>query len=175
MTTTATSLYDLAAELLTQTQAALATTPAGSPSRAYVSIGDPPFDCCDQLTVQTAVDQADAGVSNKLDVQRRLQYGSVNLVALKVTIIRCHPVASAQQDQVAFPSVSVLTTVAQSSYQDAWVTWNYLQKKHRDNALFAGFPCRPVSISALTPITPEGGCAGWTLQVLVELDGYPAT
>ena len=50
---TVTSMYDLAAQLLSAVEAAMTTTEGGAPDRAFVSLGTPPWDgSCSYAIVQ---------------------------------------------------------------------------------------------------------------------------
>lgn len=168
----ASSLYDLAAELLTHAQAATATTSAGAIGSAYVSISDPAYDCCPQLTVHARIGDKPAFAPNQApgDATHRLRGPSLNLFSFRVTLLRCVKIVTPG----GVPAPSALNADAALAYEDGWVLWNYLAGRIRDGSLWAGFPCRDVSLGPLQPVNPQGGCAGWVLDLLVSLDGYAA-
>lgn len=176
MPSTASSLYDLAAELLTQSAAILATTTAGAPTVQYVSAGPPAYDCCDQLTVDVGIIgygpfNADVVAG---DAYARLTEDVVTLVPLNVTHLRCANAKPAGGIRMGTPAHTKMTLDAQTIYEDGWVLWNGLRGAARTGALFSGTPCRPFALSGASVIAPEGGCLGYAVSLVVELDGYSA-
>jgi hypothetical protein len=173
VTGAATDLYDLADEVLSVCEAALALLPAGVPARSYVAHGLPAIDC-EQLTVSVfTVPQADTSPrSLPLDRQFKVsKFGSLNLIFLTVQLVRCYPpvTASGRQQNLA-PRVEDLTAFSQLIYADGWQLWNGLQTAKRLGA-FAG-TCREFSLDPLLPIQPQGGFAGWAVPIEVQLDGF---
>ena len=158
-------------ELLALAVAAVATTSSPPDDlRSFVALGDPPFDCCPQLTVhwRQGVKDTASPTQAPLDRFHRLVGGSVNLVDLVVTMLRCQP----QIEGNKLPDPADLTAAANLSSEDGWAIWNEVQAAFRAGTLFAGFPCRPAYISPLIPVTPQGGCGGVAFNMGVELGGY---
>ena len=162
------SLYDLAAELLAHSETITAATTGGAIPRAFVSVSDPSFDCCPQLSVHARIgDKAAYGPADSAgDPMHRLRY-SVNIITMVVTILRCVPGVSASD----LPTVAALDASARIVYEDGWMLWNGLQAAYRSGAMWAGYPCRDVSIGPMQPVNPQGGCGGWVIVVTASLDG----
>lgn len=176
MPSTATSLYDLAAELLAASASILATTTAGAPSIQYVSAGPPAYDCCDQLTVDVGILTYGPFNADVIagDAYARLTDNVVNLVPLNVTHLRCANAKPTGGVKVTLPQAAKMTLDAQTVYEDGWVLWNGLRGAARTGALFEGTPCRIFALSGAQVIAPEGGCVGFGVTLVVELDGYSA-
>jgi hypothetical protein len=168
----ASDVYDLAAELLAATQAALATTTGGMIDRSFVSPGLPALDCCPQCSVhvpQLAEFGADIQLpQTPMTPAHRTRTGWVNGVTLVITVVRCGPTLKKNGDP---PDPGPLSAAAQLVLEDAWAVWCDLHERHRDGSLFAG-ECRAVYIDPALAFVPQGTCVGWTLTVRAELDGY---
>lgn len=170
---TATSLFDVAAELLAAAQAGAATTSGGMFPIGYVSLAAPAFDCCPALIVHVdrfGHEPAGGDAARLGPLHRLVQNAAVIVVDLTVTMIRCVPIVGAGAE-VVLPSVPALAASAAETYQDAWAIRNHLASEHRANRLLPGL-CREVEIGTATPVNPQGGCGGWLLPVRVQLDGY---
>jgi hypothetical protein len=168
-----TDLFDLADEMLNVCEGALQLIPAGCPDRAYVAHGLPAIDC-EQLCVSVyTTPWADTNPRNAtLDRQFKTKYGSLNLVFLTVSIVRCYPGPTANgRATPILPRVAELTAASQKIYEDGWQLWNGIQTAKRLGA-FAGV-CRELAMDPMLPIQPSGGFAGWTIPVEVQLDGFP--
>lgn len=167
------SLYAAAAELLAAATTILAGTPAGAPTNRYVAHGPPAYDCCDSLIVNAGT----------------LQYGSytrgatlvpdprmpvVPMIPLTITVLRCVNRQAMPEGGTAIrpAALTAIQADAQKVYADGWSLFCGINKMTRDGALFAGLPCRPFEIDGALPVSPDGGCLGWTLNVLVALDGF---
>ena len=155
--TDATDLYALAQELLSASIEALDTIPTfdpglgGAPDRAFVSPGQPAFDCCPQLTVHVqAVNETPAGQSNTHKTGARH-----NIVTLVVTAIRCHDLPSDGSP----PSIETLEATAEQMDADGWALWNHLWNLMRSGDLLT--LCDEVFWDGLRALTPSGGCGGW--------------
>lgn len=167
----ATDLQALQLELLTKANAALASDGSGAIDRALVSVGPPAWDCCPQLSVHLQTADKDLWSPNQAPGDRfhRLRGGSVNLVVMIVTAIRCVPGPSVNGQP---PTAAALTASAAEVHKDGWALWNVLQQEMRQGTLFAGYPCRELAISPLLPVAPQGNCAGMALVVTTALGGY---
>src|SRR5665811_316733 len=94
----ATDLFDLAKEYLQACEAAVATTPGGPIARSFVSPGLPAWDCCPQLSVHVGgpVIGDTMPLAPPLQPGHRFEdTGTVNLVALTATVLRCSPTFTA--------------------------------------------------------------------------------
>lgn len=165
-----TGLFDVAEELLDVSATGLAATSSGAPGSRYVSAGQPVYDCCDLLVVHlqetNEVPMRESG--NQLLPQLR---PAVPMALLVVTALRCWPIVQGGVT-VGVPNAAEMHAAARGIYADGWTLLNYLRSEARADRLFAGRPCRPVSIGPLRPTPTQGGCGGWTIEVAVELDGY---
>lgn len=154
-------------------EASLALLPAGTPGRAYVAQGLAAIDC-EQLTVSvyTVVNPGTAPVGAVLDRYFKVTRAhSVNIVPMTVQLVRCVPgVTQGNRQQPILPSVAELAQSSAELYADGWQLWNGLQSAKRQGA-FAGV-CREFAMDPLLPIQPQGGFAGWTIPVEVQLDGF---
>lgn len=164
-------LFGMALELLQRSNDALATTPSGAISRAFVSIGEPAFDCCPQLSVNFVTIDKDLASPNQapLDRLHRLRGGSVNITSWAVSMIRCVPGPGPNGEP---PTATALTASAEDVFADGWALWNELQRDLKDGVLWAGFPCRELWISPMLPIAPQGNCAGIRFLLQAQLGGY---
>lgn len=177
MTSTATSLYDLAAELLAVASGILAATPSGVPAAKYVSQGPPAIDCPNQLTVHAGIvayaqDLSRGGADGIIDPR----FPVVPMVPLTITAMRC---ASKQAlpsggAQLKLPQITAIQADAKVCYIDAWSLFNGLRRAQREGTLFAGYPCRKFDIGGCIPLAPEGGALGNMVTLEVQLDGYDA-
>lgn len=171
MPSTSTSLYDLAAELLTQSAAILGSD---APAIQYVSVGPPAADCCGILTVDVGTltygpFNADVVAG---DAFMRADQPVINLVPLNITHLMCANAIPQGGTAIRLPAATKMTQDSQNVYTTMWTLWNGLRQSFRDGSLFAGFPCRPWLLGGATPISPEGGCLGYGVTVIVSLDGF---
>lgn len=174
MTSTADSLYGIAAELLAKSVAILAATTAGAPANQYVSHGEPPYDCCDTLTVHVGMLRYGAfklGADESTGV-RDPKMPVVPVLPLVVTALRCMRAMPQGGLQISLPTPAVMAADAQAVYSDGWSLFCGIGNAFRAGSLFAGYPCRPFEVDPALPVAPEGGCLGWTLTVQVALDGF---
>jgi hypothetical protein len=161
-------LYALEQELLDAAVESLDTIPTfapglgGSPERSYISPGLPAFDCCDQLTVHSA-SILDSPFSPDSATGRSARSASVITIGLVVTITRCVP---GQPE----PPVSDFLEPTQQVEADGWALRNHLRGMIQSGELFS--ICDEVFWDGLRKVNPQGGCAGWTLNLRVQLDGY---
>jgi hypothetical protein len=166
----ATDLYDAAVELLAAAQAALADTPGGPITVAYVSEGLPAFDCIPQLTVHAGgpSEVETAPTSPSLAPGRRTTVGMVDQVALTITVVRCAAIPDGNGNP---PPPSAHSVPAQQTMADVWAIWNHLASAKRAGTLFGG-RCREMFLDPSVSIATSGGAAGWEIPVRVQLNGY---
>jgi hypothetical protein len=98
--------------------------------------------------------------------------GRVIQITLQIEAVGCVPVAQeVRPSQYAPPSASQIRDSSAEIYAWGWALRNGLAQEMRDGDLFGG-GCTFKDLGILQPVTPEGGCAGWILPVVVQLDGY---
>ena len=169
--TSPTDLFSLAEDYLEACVDALDTIPTfapalgGAPERSYVAPGLPALDCCPQLTVDVRAVQEDPRSPSGPGSGQRARYGArKNNVFLVATIVRCYP-------REVPPDQTEMQEAAEQVDADGWALWNYIWNLIRSGELFT--LCDDSS-PELRQLTPSGGCAGWTLSMRVELEGYEA-
>lgn len=169
-------LHALALELLTADEEALNTIPIlapgleGAPERAFVSPGIPSFDCCPQLTVH-AQDISDMDTSpGGLGAGRRNVTGKRIQVRLVTTIIRCVPDSRGGQVLTSMPLAADLEAAAEQVNADAWALYNHIYAMWRSGDFLT--VCKALFFEGARAVGEQGKCAGWTLTLRAELDGY---
>lgn len=174
MTTTASSLYDAANELLGKAKAILTAGANGAPAFCYVSHGPPPYDCCDMLTVHVGMIENDPDFLRTGTMGRHIdpKMPTVPRVPLTVTVLRCQNALPGGGTQITMPTAAQMDADAKRVSDDGWTLFCGLHKAYRDGSLFTGYPCRPVEVGSALPVAPEGGCLGWAIAVMIELDGF---
>jgi len=145
-------------------------------ARAVVTIGVPAYDCCPMLAVWVQrVEEAAVGpvAPSSGDSASRIPHrlGRVIQVTLQIEVIGCVPEANLSGSKLIPPTVARLNASSVESYAWGWRLRNGLAQKLRDGDLFGG-SCTFKDLGITQPITPEGGCGGWILPVVVQLDGY---
>lgn len=167
------SLFNLAAELL-----AGAVTILDWKGRHYVSIGEPAYDCCPQMTVFTQrLEDAAAGPTAPQSVEGAMRIGKRSgrriWATMQIDVVGCVPTGTLSKSNVwSPPSADALHVKAAEIYEWGWMLRCGLAQMKRDGDLFNPAVCRETDLGLAVPITPEGGCAGWRVPVLVQLDGY---
>lgn len=166
----ATDLYDLCAEYLTVCNDALALTPGGAISRAFVSAGAPAWDCCPQLSVHVGGPAwAMTEPAGELASMHRLNIAAVmDMITLTATVIRCVPTL---EEDTRLPSAADLDAAGQLTTSDLWAIWNLVEYRKAKGTLFGG-KCREMALDPAVPVGPAGGCGGWQIQLRVTLQGY---
>ncbi len=167
-------LYNLCREYLEACSEAVAMTPAGPIGRQFVSPGVPAWDCCPQLTVHAGgpAEGDTAVLTPPLQPGFRPTLGLVDLIAMTATVIRCVPVLV---DDGSLPSAPAIDKAAQNVLEDCWAIWNHVLTRVIDGTLFVrpdGQGQREVFLDPAVALNAAGGCAGWQIQVRVQLGGY---
>ncbi len=171
----ATDVYDAANAILGECVIALNWT-----ERNYVSNGPPAFECCPQLTVHsTGFNRELAGApiglgvtaSPRIAAAERTRRGAMNAHSFAITLLECVPVAKMGKTTIQWPDPVDIDLASQKLMSEAWEVWNYLKSRLLDGTLF-GDACRPVDLGPALPLTDQGGCGGWVIQIMVEIGGY---
>lgn len=170
---TVASVHELADELLTKCAAVLTTTGGGTPEFVSLWPGLPALDRqCDTLAVWSSAPsfQVPPGLPPGTLATMRI------FISLNALVARCVPtgrtVRVGKRDTYIPPTALELTGAAEKVMEDEWALLNGPISELRAGDLFEGFPCRDVVIVAMTPLDPQGGFAGWSLELQVQLDGY---
>ena len=169
MASTVTSLYDLAAALLVEAEAALATTAAGTPGTVYLAPGPPAFDCCPALIVNVAALSEEPTSPNAPipATGQRDRYGRIILATLVITALRCAP--KVQKDGTVLVADNEAVTL--EVLEDAWALWNSITCAIK-NGTFEGL-CNYVHIQSSQSVQEQGGCVGWQFTLRAEIGGIP--
>ena len=162
----AADLQALAEAVLDASEDILATTGNPPIERAFVCIGPPALDCCNQLAVNVGnIGEAATVIPNVLQPGLRHEFSRVNLTALLITVTRCYAMPD---DEGIPPSPAEQNADAAVLNADAWALWNGLYRMRE--VLFSD--CDIVIFDGIIPLPPSGGCAGYVMQVRFELEGY---
>jgi hypothetical protein len=165
---TVATVHTIAGELLAKCELALGTTVGGVPPFVSLNPGLPALDRqCDQLYVweSAPVVESAGGVGS-------LHFGWKTFIGLNALIARCVPVGETIDKRYRGPSAIKSTAAAQKVMEDMWALWNGVTSEILSGDLFEDFPCSGVRFESMIPLDPQGGFAGWTLALQVELDGY---
>jgi hypothetical protein len=171
---TASTLHEVAQELLDTSETAVAATVGGPVALAYLSPGLPSLDyMCDQVAVWCAAitEEQTSPLSPVPQVGQRRRLGWTNLIVLSVLVARCVHVGGTTSKGYTPPKSSQLSSDADKVMEDGWALWNAISTAIIDAGLFGG-TCQDIRFTSMIPLTPQGGLAGWTLTLTAELAGY---
>lgn len=159
---TATYIQDLCEALLDEALdgLALARTGHAPPARTFVSHGEPvaDFDTCDDGLL--AVWHGPIGY---VQTNRQIRPQTT----FYVDVHRCVPTMA---DDGAPPTPAEMTESADYLNRDLWSLLTYLYD--RASLVFEG--CGPITWGPATALGPEGGIAGWRVEITAVLnDGGP--
>ena len=170
-------LYDAAVTLLAAASDALAQEAPGGPiALEAIWLGRPSYDCVPMLAVHCG----GAAVGDTYPLQPPLQpmqrqaYGDmVDLVSLTITVLRCVPTISQNQQGQLLPNPTAISASAKEGYGDLWAIWNHLKNEHRAGVLFQTPSGRREFIfDPAVPVLTSGGAGGWEIPIRVQLGGY---
>lgn len=171
---TAASVHQIAQDLLTTAEQILTTTVGGPVALAYLSPGFPSLDYqCDQVAVWNSGlgEEQTSPLSPIPATGQRRRWGWLNLATLSVQSIRCIRVGRTTSTGYTPPSSEQLAEDAAKVMEDGWALYNGISTAIIEDGLFDG-PCKDIKFLSMSPLTPQGGVAGWTLVLSVELAGY---
>lgn len=162
-------LATLAEQYLDAGRAALVadTTGHDPPAHVFLSHGEPVADhCCDggQLTVhlETAWDE----IVRRGDT-RQARCTIEPRATFVLTLYRCYPGLTKAGNP---PKAEALDGASENLLIDLWAIETEIFDRIAENTLFTGVSCAEITLGDITPIADEGGCAGWTIPVTVELN-----
>lgn len=170
------SLLDEAAAVL---DAAASPSVPGAPARQVFVVGRPAFEACDQLAVSVNPNVRVAVTGDQAELLVGRACHNLTLAGLRLWLTACVPVSI--RDGSA-PKPEAINAASTRLYGQGWALWCGLRNRLHDGTLLAAFyggltpPMRQatVIVQALTPIDAQGGVAGWTIDVLAQLDVDPA-
>lgn len=171
---TVSSMYELADSFLQAIVAAMTTTTAGAPDRAFIAPDTPVFETeCGQAAVYipTLSEEATSPLTPGGQVGQRFHAGRVNLVGMIGFAVRCAEISEGNQLPYQPPFNATLNGQAQAVYEDGWAIWNYVTALLNQKKLFQG-PCGITHFDLGKPYIDEGGLMGWQFDIRVELNGY---
>lgn len=166
---TVASLNELCHTTLQVSEACLATTVGGVPARSYVSPARPPFDCCPFLAVYAAQigEETTSPLSPPAATGGRQRYGRINLITLRVLVLRC----GVSTDGNGVANADEIEAVALEVQEDGWALWCGFH-----NAIQAGDfldRCSDIHFDFGRPVEERGMCVGWDFQLRADLGGIP--
>lgn len=167
-------LYGLCREYLDACEQALTLeAPGGFDGfRSYVSPGPPAWDCCPQLTVHAGGPSPGPTIplSPPLQPGHRIEDGVLyNMIAMTATVIRCTP--TVREGSLQPPDAVGLEASAELLLGDIWAIWNYIATMKRQKLLWLP-DTREVFFLPAVALNAAGGCAGWQMEIRVQLGGY---
>lgn len=156
--------------------AGLACTAFGSPTNCFISHTAPPGDCCDFLAIWMSNMMPTRGfpIPNTTVVDR---CGETNRMMRVFVRLRraCYPVVR-DNAKAPFPPPKDMQAAAEGLLIDANVVWCRLISGFGSDYYALDDPacqsgCLNWKMEELTMDPPEGGCAGFTVSFLAELEG----
>lgn len=127
---------------------------------AYVSPGQPAWDCCPLVAVHAQT----IGKDSILSTQTQGRFSWRNIVRVNADAVLC---VTTNTDEVS---------VGGSGAQHAEMGWRlWCALTHAlDNGTLLPPKCRSVGVAPAVVLQPAGGCAGWRVAIDFELSGYDA-
>lgn len=174
MPSDASTLTEQAEALLDVAYNAMSATVGGPPALKYISPGLPALDYqCDQVAVWAAGigDEQAGALSPQPVVGQRRRLAWVNLCTLNVLMGRCIHTGKSTSKGYTPPLESELGEDGGKVMEDAWALWNAVSTAIVQDDLFGGV-CQDIKLLSMTPLTPQGGVAGWVLTLSFQLPGY---
>lgn len=171
-------LADLAGVLLEQSAAALDAAAdaglgvAGAPARQVLAISQPVFDfgACEQLAVSVSPSVRIAETGEQSTLALGVACHGLTVVGLRVWLTGCVPTVD---DAGHAPTAAALNASTVPLLGQGWALYCGLRNRRRSGDIFpptTDGPKRSCSVGPLVPLDTRGGVAGWTIDVLVELD-----
>lgn len=139
--------------------AALSDAPADS----FISVFNPPADCCDYLAVWiTAITPSEVGSFPQAARTRQL-CGTGYAVSVEVKLMRpCWPAGS------PIPGYDQVEAAAELLNRDASELMCKLTEMH-DEGMIAPWSNRRAILGTMTPLPPMGGCTGYRVSLTVHI------
>ncbi len=143
----------------------------GAPARAFVCDGQPPLDCCEQLTVWSELIDT-AGMADRggpLGGMKAINRGDQIRVLLNIQVSRCRPEPKASGRTLDLPTPTQMQASARFVDSDGWALWLGMADalKHGDLAE----TCSGAERLGMRKMIPQGGCVGWVVQYRYPIEG----
>jgi len=150
----------------------------GAPARQVLSIGPPALDACDQLAVSVSPAVRVAITGDQAELVIGTKCHGLTLAGLRLWLTACVPAVTRDGNAPAPEAVNAAST---RLYAQGWALWSGLRNRLSAGTLLASFYAgledpifRPtLLVLALTPLPALGGVAGWTVDVIPQLDPDP--
>jgi hypothetical protein len=173
-----TDLYELASDVRDAAVQILDSIPGddpqlqGAPTEQRLVLGEPVWDCCDLLAVWVPriTEQATSPSSPSGVIGRRHVNGRVPLVSVQIGVTRCQPKGETRGKTYVPPTAAELELAGRQGYADAWALYNGLFNRQAQGLLTD--VCDEMTWDGVEAYLPEGGCAGWRIDLRFQLDGY---
>jgi hypothetical protein len=158
---------EAAAALLVAAGEVLEDSGVAVPERQVITVGPPALDCCEQVAV-AVIDGRDAQIGPQDEAGRMQACMTMNLAGLRVTVTGCVPTTSESGDP---PSPTRIIEASTDLYAQGWTLWCGLRSRLAAGVVFdeATDLARSYILGPLLPLPEQGGCAGFTCDVLFEL------
>ena len=124
----------------------------GAPTRRFVAIGDPVFDCCPQLTVHATNIRM---TPDNIDVHGYRMCTGEYLVDITAVLLRCYPSSPDVKPDDLNEFGRILSLDA------AWMFWGF-ECALINNSVLVTDECHLKAPGVMNPVTPQAGCGGWT-------------
>lgn len=174
--TSVSAMFDLADLFKQAIEAAMTSTTAGAPQRAYVYPDASPefYTECSQAVVciPALTEEQTSPVAPVAVTGRRFHFGRMNLVTLNGYAIRCVAVSEGNQQQFRPLSDATLNTQSRIMYEDGWALWETMTELLKPPESIMGGICSDVHFDLGRPVRPLGGLAGWSMTLRAWLQGY---
>lgn len=157
-----TRLHTIATEILTAIVDQFADASIDLPARQYVHVGAIAHDC-EQLVVTSRQIARGHPTRDLPDIVRN--QCDTRVLHLEASLIRCVPT---QSDSGAPPGADALDGSADLLLRDGWTLTHGLELAKYDGEM--GGVCRKLSVGTATAVGPDGGFAGWTVPLQIEID-----
>lgn len=149
-------------------------TTYGIPADCYISHGEPADDCCDFLAVWVERIRPSHGFSDGEYITGGKLWDKccdMNSIAdVSIRLVRpCFPGLVDNQSN-PLPSAEEMQAAAAALLVDVWVLECCVAQANCHGTLLPPGLCLELGIGDATPHGPQGGCAGWTWDLAVELD-----
>jgi len=152
----------------------LESTTLGSPKDCYVSHGPPADLCCDYLAVWVETIRPSHGFGDAQYqtggkfVDRCCSLGRVADIAIQWGR-PCFPTL-VDNARNPMPPAADISAASEALLEDARLLSCCLQAAQCEDALLGVESCLEVAWGDMLPHGPDGGCAGWTYHIAIELE-----